>query len=183
MNNEYENIETPDLDKIKSLITKVSELAKRGVDGEKESAKKKLEKLLNKYGININDINNDDKQKRIFRIKNREDYLAVLGHVIWDIVPNLDISENTRRLEVYCNLTNEQYIEVAEKFDCYWKLWCKEKEQFMLAFIIKNNLGVGKGNTGKDAKRMTKEMEDGIRDKIDGVALGNYVSRNTKLIK
>jgi len=174
---------TPDLDRIKLLVTKVNELVKRGVDGEKQAAQKKLEKLLKKYGIDINDINNDDKHKRIFRIKNREDYLSILVQVIWDIVPRLDVVQNTKRLEIYCNLTNEQYIEVKEKFESYWNLWFKEKEQFMLAFIIKNNLGVGKGNSSKDAKPMSKEMTDGIRDKMDGVASGNYVSKNKKLIK
>ncbi len=181
--NDNENI-TPDLEKIKTLISKVAELANRGVGGERESAKKKLEKLLKKYGLTLADINGDenDKQQREFRIKNREDYVTVLTQVIWDVVPDIRIQQNTKRLEVYVKLTTEQYIEVKEKFDYFWNLWVKEKEQFLMAFIIKNRLGLVSKNRHGEAKPMDDETKNGIRDKMLSVSKGKYISKNTKQI-
>lgn len=178
-----ENI-TPDLERIKILIGKVAELANRGVGGEKESAKKKLEKLLKKYGLTLADIDGseNDKQQRAIRIKNREDYLTVLTQVIWDVVPDIRIQQNMKKLEIYVKLTTEQYIEVKEKFDYFWNLWVKEKEQFLMAFVIKNRLGLVSNKRSDEAKPMDDETKNGIRDKMLTVAKGKYVSKNTKRI-
>jgi len=178
-----ENI-TPDLERIKVLVSKVLELAKKGVDGEKKAAKIKLEKLLKKYGLTLSDIDGDenDKQQRTFRIKNREDYLTVLTQVIWDVVPDIGIQQNTKRLEIYSKLTTEQYIEVNEKFNYFWNFWVKEKEQFLMAFVIKNRLGLVSKNRHGEAKPMDSEMKEGIRDKMLTVAKGKYISKNTKQI-
>jgi hypothetical protein len=182
-NNNNENI-TPDLEKIKILIGKVAELANRGIGGEKDAAKKKLEKLLKKYGLKLSDIDvdGDDKQQRTIRIKNREDYLTILTQVIWDVVVDIRIQQNTKKLEIYVKLTTEQYIEVKEKFDYFWNLWCKEKEQFLMAFVIKNRLGLVSNKRSDEAKQMDDETRNGIRDKMLTVARGKYLSKNTKLI-
>lgn len=52
MNNQH----TPDMDKIKSLLNKVNALAERGIDGEKDDARKNLKVLFEKYGIVLNEI-------------------------------------------------------------------------------------------------------------------------------
>lgn len=184
MINEQENNITPDLDRIKTLISKVFELSKKGVGGEKIAAQKKLEKLLKKYGLTLSDINGDedDKQQRVFRIKNREDYLTLLTQVIWDVVPDVRIQQNTRKLEIYSKLNTEQYIEVNEKFNYFWNLWSKEKEQFLMAFIITNRLGLVSKNRHGEAKKMDKETVDGIKEKMFSVKKGKYISKNTKQI-
>lgn len=179
-NQQYNENITPDLERIKTLIGKVLELANKGIDGEKQAAKKKLEKLLSKYGLTLADIDSEDnKLKRTFRIKNRDDYKTILTQVICDVAPSVKIQENTRKLEIYSKLNAEQYIEVKEKFDYFWNLWCKEKEQFTIAFIIKNSLGIKRG---KSKSNIDEEMVDGVKDKMSGVTQGEYVSKNKKLI-
>ncbi len=178
-NHSTENI-TPDLERIKLLIAKVLELAKKGIDGEKKAAQEKLEKLLKKYNLTLADIDSEDnKLKRTFRIKNRDDYKTILTQVICDVAPNVKIQENTKKLEIYSKLNAEQYIEVKEKFDYFWNLWCKEKEEFTIAFIIKNSLGIG----GKSKSNIDNEMVNGVKGKMSSVTKGDYVSKNKKLIK
>lgn len=173
-----------DLERIKELLQKVNELATRGVGGEKEAAQRKLEKLLNKYGLTLNSLNNEKSKERTFKIKNREDYVTILSHVIWDIHPDAKINQNTRKLEVYSKLTTEQYIEVTEKFDYFWKLWCKEKEEFMMAFIINNRLGIRAGKVKAEGKvTLDSNLINSLRDKIISSSKGEYVSKNKKLIK
>lgn len=52
---------------IKDKIAKVYELVKRGVDGEKEAAKKALDRILKKY--NIRDVDFDTLNRREYRFK------------------------------------------------------------------------------------------------------------------
>lgn len=171
---------TPDLDKLKTLLVKVKELAERGDSGERDVAKTKLEKLLKKYGLKLKDVELQNKNKRIFRIVNKEDCVNIISQTIWDVAPKVDIKQSTRKLEVYCSLTSEEYIEVCEKFNYYWNLWCKEKKQFLTAFIIKNKLGT-EGQSSKGEK-LDEETIAGIRKKMNGVAKGNYVNKKSKLI-
>jgi len=170
---------TPDLDRLKNLIGKVKGLADRGVDGERDSAQKTLEKLLNKYGIKLKDIEQQNKTKRTFRIVNKDDCITVLSQIIWDVVPDAKIKQHVRALEIYCSLNNEQYIEVCEKYEYYWKLWCEEKKHTLIAFVVKNNLGV---NHNEGSKTLDEKTIKGAKDKMATVTKGNYINKKTKLI-
>lgn len=48
------------MDNKKELLLKLQELAKRGVNGEKENADKLLKKLMKKYNISEDEINNEE---------------------------------------------------------------------------------------------------------------------------
>jgi hypothetical protein len=178
-NNESDSEITPDLDRLKNLIGKVKGLADRGVDGERDSAQNTLEKLLNKYGIKLKDIEQQNKTKRTFRIVNKDDCITVLSQIIWDVVPDAKIKQHIRALEIYCSLTNEQYIEVSEKYQYYWKLWCEEKQHTLIAFVVKNNLGV---NHNEGSKKLDEKTIKGAKDKMATVTKGNYINKKTKLI-
>jgi len=179
-NEEYNSEITPDLDRLKNLISKVKELADRGVDGERDSAQKTLEKLLKKYGIKLKDIEQQNKTKRTFRIVNKDDCITILSQIIWDVVPDAKIKQHVRALEIYCSLNNEQYIEVCEKYEYYWKLWCEEKKHTLIAFVVKNNLGV---NHNEGSKTLDEKTIKGAKDKMATVTKGNYINKKTKLIK
>jgi len=82
-------------------------------------------------------------------------------------------------LEIYCSLTNEQYIEVCEKYQYYWKLWCEEKQHTLIAFVVKNNLGV---NQNAGTNNLDEKTIKGAKDKMATVTKGNYVNKKAKLI-
>ena len=170
---------TPDLDKVKNLIKKVKALADKGIDGERESAQQTLEKLLKKYGIKSKDIEQNNKTKRTFRIVNKDDCITILSQIIWDVVPDAKIKQHVRALEIYCSLTNEQFIEISEKYQYYWKLWCEEKQHTIIAFVVKNNLGV---NQNEGNKILDEKTLKGAKDKMATVTKGNYINKKTKLI-
>ena len=54
-------------DKVKEKITKVYELVKRGIAGERQSAEKMLKKLLEKYNISEAELNSIDEKKYYFK--------------------------------------------------------------------------------------------------------------------
>ena len=57
-------------DKKKQLLNKLKALAERGVGGEKETAQRKLQELMEKYEIDENDLSDDKKEKYQFKYKN-----------------------------------------------------------------------------------------------------------------
>lgn len=170
---------TPDLDKIKELVNKVEALALRGVGGEKEAAKEKLKILLKKYGLALKELQSQRKTKRMFSLKNTGDCAVILDHIICDVDPKAKvwISPSIRKLTVWLN--PEQFIEVSEKFRYFWKLYVKQKELFLHAFLVKNNLGIDPNVNCSDT--MTEEEIDELRKMISAVEKGNFMPENRLL--
>ena len=65
-------------DKVKEKITKVYELVKRGVAGERQSAEKMLKKLLEKYNISEAELNSIDEKEYYFKYaSNLDEWLLI----------------------------------------------------------------------------------------------------------
>ena len=65
-------------DKVKEKITKVYELVKRGVAGERQSAEKMLKKLLEKYNISEAELNSIDEKNYYFKYaSNLDEWLLI----------------------------------------------------------------------------------------------------------
>lgn len=131
----------PDLQKVKLLALKLKEMAERGTEHERVVAEKKLSSLLNKYRLTIKDIIENEVKKRTFNFKH-EDETLILAHVIWSVVPKINIQRTGRQKKAFCNLSTEQYIEVKEKLKFYLKDYNNQKNDFTIAYILKNNLEI-----------------------------------------
>ena len=65
-------------DKVKEKLTKVYELVKRGVAGERQSAEKMLKKLLEKYNISEDELNSIDEKEYYFKYaSNLDEWLLI----------------------------------------------------------------------------------------------------------
>ena len=65
-------------DKVKEKLTKVYELVKRGVAGERQSAEKMLKKLLEKYNISEDELNSIDEKNYYFKYaSNLDEWLLI----------------------------------------------------------------------------------------------------------
>ena len=58
-------------DKKKQLLNKLKALAERGVGGEKETAQRKLKKLMKKYDVEEADLSDEKKENFEFKYKNK----------------------------------------------------------------------------------------------------------------
>jgi len=134
------NIKNSDSAKIKALIKKVKVLSERGEGGERETAKIKLKELTDKY--QIKKLDESKNVKRDFRLVDFNDCKTIMTHCILDTKPTAKISGNEKKQELYCTLTDVEYIEVCEKFNHYYPEFYKQKELLLKAFIIKNDLGI-----------------------------------------
>lgn len=169
-----------ELDKIKKLINKVFELSEKGIDGERDSAKKKLEQLLKKHDLTLDDILGESVEMKCFRVDNTEESVSILSHIIWKIAGiNTEIQKHSKKHEVYCGISNSDYLQIKLMFEFYYNSWLKEKKELSIAFILGNNLGVdsGHGNTDVDSETLKS-----IAKKMDSVNKKNYIN-GTKLIK
>lgn len=129
-----------DSGKIKALMVKIKALADNGIDGEKETAKIKLNELLQKY--NIKKFEEKSKKKRVFKLADFNDCLTIMTHCIIDTDENAKIEGIKAKKEIYCKLTDSEYIDVCEKFNFYFPIFDNQRKNFVKAFIIKNNLGI-----------------------------------------
>lgn len=62
-------------------------LAERGVGGEKETAQKKLEQLMKKYGVEDSDLSEDKEEDHEFKYHN-EFEKKILRQLFYKIVPD-----------------------------------------------------------------------------------------------
>ena len=93
-------------DKVKEKIAKVYELVKRGVAGEQHSAEKLLRKLLKKYNITEDELNNLDEKEYYFK------YASELDK--WLFVQLIDYFFKDKKYQAY-RITGSNVKEIAIK--------------------------------------------------------------------
>ena len=172
----------PDLEKIKKLALKLKELADRGIDGERDAAEKKLNTLLKKYKLTVGDINKNKAERKNIVFKN-EDERMIVAHVIWSVVPDAKIFRSGSQKKAICDLTPEQYIEIKEKSKFYLKHFNEEKSNFIVAYILKNNLTV-KGSDDKgdgDNKENVMFNAKSVSSIMGGIDKASYINKNKML--
>ena len=133
-------IKDSDSKKIKALMVKVKALADKGEGGEKETAKRKLAELLHKY--NITKFDERKYKKRTFKLADFNDCKTIMIHCIIDTNKTSQIEGYKAKKELYCKLSDEEYVEVCEKFNHYYPIFNRQRESFVKAFILKNDLGI-----------------------------------------
>ena len=150
-------MKTNDSKKIKSLIKKVKELADRGDDNERDVAKMKLAELMNKYNLKKFE---PKIKKRSFKLVNYEDCKDIMVHCIIDTNSKSEIEGSLQKKELYVKLTDEEYVDVCEKFNHYYPEYYKQKQLLLKAFIIKNNIGISESNRDEDFRDYFDDIQE-----------------------
>ena len=137
-------------DKLIEKLKKLQALAERGVGGEKDTAQKKLDKLLASSGLTLESLNNEIPQYYLFSYQNKFKQ-RLLVQVIYKVLGAAESisfykSKNTRnKIGIYC--TPAQKLEIELDFEFYSEILDDEFEIFMTAFIQKQNLYPSDGPT------------------------------------
>lgn len=129
---------TNTVEKSKSILKakKLLELANRGIDGEKETAKVKLSEHLKKYGIDISEID-DTINVREFKFGSSDEF-TILSNVILSVNPFAKLFNE--KGVVSCELDKEDYLEVKNKHKHFWGLWKIEYDLLILSFFTQNSI-------------------------------------------
>lgn len=155
----------------------VYNLALNGVDGEKDAAKKILDKLLQRYNLSIEDIG--EEQPEIFAFtyhgKWQKNLLIQVAYKVLDCQPSFYNvrAGNSKRIspsQVGIKCTKYQRTEIMFLHDFYCQLWESEIDKLMLAFIYKHELwGTGEVDASNKSKSPSIEEMMKIQSMIDGL--------------
>lgn len=153
-------------DKI-ALAKKLYELAVRGSDGEREAAQAALDKVVKKYGISLDTL--DDTRPEQYHFKyHGEDERKLFAQIAYKVIgesghvytlKNPDTNRH-RKSVIGVECTAAQYIEIELLFDFYKRLYEKEKEDFFCAFVHKHNLF---GKSTDESNTATISNEDAAK--------------------
>ena len=165
------------MDKKRELLQKLKALADRGVGGEKINAQRKLDEYMRKHGYTLEDL--DEQQKISFETKCRsEEEKLLLMQIIYKVTDDRysaygftwrQSGRPCKNLVGY-DVTRAQKIEIDFLFDFYKRLYQKERELFLKAFIQKHKL-FGRLKDGEKPQEMPdddrlrlKFMQRGMSD-------------------
>ncbi len=157
---------TPDSECIRDYLLKINALVVGGDEYERDNAKRKLDLLLKKYQLTYAELIKGNVAQKVFKIENNEDCLRILSQCIWMVDANAKI--NYKGKKAFVMLTTEQYVEVKEKFDYFWKHYKQQKEIFLVAFVVKNKL---EAKSDKQIDIPSKEIKN-ILVMMNGISKG-----------
>lgn len=163
------------------LLIKLKALAERGEDGERENARRILQRLLEKYNIAEADLEEDALSEHSFRAS---------GARARDLLVQVcfKVTNGDRRIyhyskgkgarnTVYCMCTKAEAIQIAFEHDFYLELWKEEEDLFFRSFIQKHKIfddkpgpGEGKTLTPGELLRM-KLMMSTMQDKTPTIMI------------
>ena len=165
-------------EKKKELLKKLQALAERGVGGEKETAERKLKELIEKYGIEEEDLNEDKIIDFDFKYhseweKNllRQLFYKMFGKEYREksYIPRYGKGSRT----TYCiRCTKAECLQLRVEYEFYSELFKEELDLFLSAFIQKHNLFSLRSDdipTGYEPTAEDRERYARMRQMINGM--------------
>lgn len=160
----------------KERLKKLYALAMRGVGGEKEQAQAILEKLLKKYAITLDELDEEIVEYYELEYHGKEQE-SLLKQTVYKITDDKNSFYNLRythsgrscktRLGVHC--TAAQKAEIEFLFSFYIRVWEKEREALLQAFIQKHRI-FGNLKDGESGKELSPEELQKIYALMNGLS-------------
>ena len=130
---------------IKDKLLKIKEMAERGIEGEKETAKRMLEELMQKYGITEEDLKETEERYYYWITCNSKEERTLLFQTLRKVTDKKGTFTWRRRgKECGLKMTKVEYIRVRELFLIYKKEWKRMRKNILdeglNAFLSKNNI-------------------------------------------
>lgn len=143
-------------ERLRNLIEKLQVLSDRGEAGEAQVAKEKLELILKKYNITIDELAKDEeKQDRVFTYKDKWDQKLIVQIVAFYLgrmkAKEAMINTNPTNSTITFSLTHEIFIDVSQTLEICREDFQKEMNVMFIAFVQRHNLGIS-DKTSKDRK-------------------------------
>lgn len=143
------------------LLKKIKALAERGSEGEKQNARKMLNRLIKKYGIDEHELDDEYISEHEFRFKG-EFEKQLLVQVKAHLTPHRRLYTYTRtRGKAYMECTDLEAVNISIEFDFYKMAWEEDVSFFFEAFIQKHRLfdtSPGAASTEIDDERYMRMM-------------------------
>lgn len=159
-------------------IKKLQALAERGVGGEKETAAKMLQRLLEKNGIStLEELEEDEAEYFLFSYKGRHE-IKLLKQCMYKVLGYSDHTKYYRtrgtrqKIGIYC--TKAQRIEIELEFEFYRNVFYEELPSFMNAFIQ------AQGIFPPDAPRSNRDLGELSEDELRQMQIAAGIKKRTR---
>lgn len=127
------------------LLKKIRALAERGVGGEADNAEEILRRLMEKYGVSEDELDEEERRRHDFEYHGKEQekllrqvVFKVTGGYAYNLVYNATGRKVKTKLGADC--TAAEKVEIEFLFDFYTRLWERERAAFLSAFIQKHRI-------------------------------------------
>lgn len=139
-------------------LLKIKELADSGIGGEKDTAIRKLEQLMDKYEVTEDDLN---LPKMYWFTYNKKDGLSksLLQQVIYSVLGDVEIYYQVRKTNQGCECSKSEAIEIEAKYNFYYESLQKDLEVFYTAFLYKNHIFPPKSKAGVEESHEKLDIE------------------------
>lgn len=128
-----------------ALLKKIRALAERGVGGEADNAEEILRRLMEKYGVSEDELDEEERRRHDFEYHGKEQekllrqvVYKVTGGYAYNLVYRASGRKVKTRLGADC--TAAEKVEIEFLFDFYTRLWERERAAFLSAFIQKHRI-------------------------------------------
>ena len=128
-----------------ALLKKIRALAERGVGGEADNAEEILRRLMKKYGVSEEELDEEERRRHDFEFHGKEQekllrqvVYKVTGGYAYNLVYRASGRKVKTRLGADC--TAAEKVEIEFLFDFYTRLWERERDAFLSAFIQKHRI-------------------------------------------
>ena len=163
-------------------MRKLQALAERGVGGEKDTAEKMLQKMLEKNGIQSLDELQSEKYEYVLFPYNGKYEKKLLKQCIYKVLTVAGdrtyyrTKGKRQKLGIYC--TKAQKIEIQMEFDFYRKAFYEELDIFIVAFINAQKIfppdaPVETSDSFSERDRKILHMAGGIDKRTRAVMIGD----------
>lgn len=128
-----------------ALLKKIRALAERGVGGEADNAEEILRRLMEKYGVSEDELDEEERRRHDFEYHGKEQeklLLQVVYKVTGGYAYNLVYTASGRKVKTRlgADCTAAEKVEIEFLFDFYTRLWERERDAFLSAFIQKHRI-------------------------------------------
>ena len=127
------------------MLKKIRALAERGVGGEADNAEEILRRLMEKYGVSEDELDEEERRRHDFEYHGKEQekllrqvVFKVTGGYAYNLVYNVTGRKVKTKLGADC--TAAEKVEIEFLFDFYTRLWERERAAFLSAFIQKHRI-------------------------------------------
>lgn len=160
----------------KERLKKLYALAMRGVGGEKETAQAILEKLLKKYAVSLDELDEDIVNEYQFEYHGKEQK-SLLKQTVYKVTDDKSAfysmywarSGRKCRTILGVKCTAAQKAEIEFLFDFYTRVWEKEREALLQAFIQKHRI-FGNLKDDEKGKELTNEELEKMHALMQGLS-------------
>jgi hypothetical protein len=157
------------------LLRKLKALAEGGVGGEKVNAEAMLQKLLKKYNIDPDSLNDEALNFVEFKYKKGLYQSDLLLQIIASVIPTLKRKNGKYASYIKVDVTRSEEIEIRAKYDFYSKKLKEDFDLFFTAFFHRNNLYYhGESDSKDDSKPMDHEKIQKIVKMMNGLDQHQY---------